>query len=79
MKQNKESKAKRRKIKIKSKKITIKCKQKKVGPSLSKKCVFIYFNESPLKMMKNAFYFMLKALFVVSFLRYLHFCPDFWI
>ena len=25
-------------------------------------------------MMKNAFYFMLKALFVL----YLHFCPDMW-
>ena len=30
----------------------------------SKKFVFIYFNESPLKMMKNAFYFMLNALLV---------------
>ena len=27
-------------------------------------------------MMKNAFYFMLTAL---SFLRYFHFCPDFWL
>ena len=30
---------------------------------LQKKKVFIYFKESPLKMMKNAFYFMLKARF----------------
>ena len=30
--------------------------------------------ESPLKMMKNDFYFTLKAL---SFLRYLNFCLDF--
>ena len=36
--------------------------------------IFIYFNESALKMMKNAFYFMFKTL---SFSRYLHFCPDF--
>ena len=46
----------------------------KVGQSASKKFGFIYFNESPLKMMKNAFYFMLK---LCSFLRYLHYCPDF--
>ena len=30
---------------------------------LPNKIIFIYFNESPLKMMKNAF-FILKALFV---------------
>ena len=30
------------------------------GLSPSKKVVFIYFNESSLKMIKNAFYFMLK-------------------
>ena len=28
---------------------------------LPKKFLFIYFNESPLKMMENAFYFILKA------------------
>ena len=32
----------------------------KISPS--KKNLFICFNESPLKMMKNAFYFILKAL-----------------
>ena len=37
------------------------------------KVVFISINESPLKMMKYAFYFMLEAF---SFLRYLHFCLD---
>ena len=37
--------------------------------------VFKKVNEGPLKVMKNAFYFMLKARF--SFLKYLHFCPDF--
>ena len=36
----------------------------KVGFSPSKKNYFICFNESPLKMMKNTFYFILKALFV---------------
>ena len=41
--------------------------------TLQKNCV-IYFIEGPLKMMKNAFYFILKAL---SFSRYLRFCLDF--
>ena len=36
----------------------------KVGLSPSKKEIFICFNDIPLKMMKNAFCFMLKALFV---------------
>ena len=31
-----------------------------------KKIIFIYFNKSPLKMMRNAFYFTLKALFVLK-------------
>ena len=39
-----------------------------VGPSSCIKFVFICFNDSPLKKMKNDFYFM--------FLRYLYFCPD---
>ena len=43
----------------------------KVGLSPSKKVCFIYFNESPLKMMKNAFHFMLKALFVLKILKYM--------
>ena len=34
----------------------------KVGISPSKKFCFIYFNESTLKMMKNAIHFILKAL-----------------
>ena len=42
--------------------------------SSSKKLGFICFNESPLKMMNNAFYFILKAFL---FLRDLQFCPDF--
>ena len=44
----------------------------KTGLSPSKKN-FICFSESPLKMMKNDIYFMLKALFV----QYLHF--TFWL
>ena len=38
----------------------------KVRLSPSKKNCFISFNESPLKMMKNAFYFILKALLVLK-------------
>ena len=37
---------------------------------LSKKS-FIGFNESPLKMMKNAFYFILKAFFVLKIFKFL--------
>ena len=40
----------------------------KVGLSPSKK---ICFNDSPSKMMKNAFYFILKALFVLKIFRFL--------
>ena len=39
-----------------------------------KKNCFIFFNENPLKMMKKAFYFILK---LFSFSRYLNFCADF--
>ena len=38
----------------------------KTGLSPSKNFFFICFNESPLKLMKNYFYFMLKALFVLK-------------
>ena len=38
---------------------------------LPNKICFICFNESPLKMMKNAFYFILKALFVVKIFKFL--------
>ena len=34
--------------------------------SPSKKTCFIFFNENTLKMMKNSFYFILKALFVLK-------------
>ena len=38
----------------------------KVGLSPFKKKFFISFNDSPSKMTKNAFYFILKALFVLK-------------
>ena len=42
----------------------------RVSTSKKKKC-FICFNESPLKMTKNAFYFILKALFVLKTFKFL--------
>ena len=38
---------------------------------LPKKNCVIYLIESPLKMMKNAFYFILKALFVLKIFKFL--------
>ena len=38
---------------------------------LPKKFPFICFNESPSKLMKNAFYFILKALFVFKIFKFL--------
>ena len=43
----------------------------KVGLSPSKKTCVISFVESPLKIMKNAFYFILKALFVLKIFQFL--------
>ena len=43
----------------------------KVGLSPSKKISVICFIESPLKMMKNAFYFILKALFILKMFKFL--------
>ena len=43
----------------------------KVGLSPSKKSFFICFNDSPSKMMKNAFYFILKALFLLKIFKFL--------
>ena len=43
----------------------------KVGLSPYKEKYFICFSESPLKMMKNAFYFILKALFVLKIFKFL--------
>ena len=37
----------------------------------SKKICFICFNESPIKMFKNTFYFILKALFFLKILQFL--------
>ena len=36
----------------------------------SKKNYFVCFDESPLKMMKNAFYLILKALFVLKIFQF---------
>ena len=38
---------------------------------LTKKICFICLNEDPLKTMKNAFYFILKALFVLKIIKFL--------
>ena len=46
------------------------CKSLKSDSYLPKNC-FICFNESPLKMMKNAFYLTLKALFFLQILKFL--------
>ena len=43
----------------------------KLDSHLPKKNIFICFNESPLKMMENAFYFVLKALFVLKKFKFL--------
>ena len=43
----------------------------KVGLSPSKEVCFICFNESSLKMIKNASYFILKALFIFEILKFL--------
>ena len=46
----------------------------KVRLSTSKNFVFIYFNESRSKVMKNAFYFMLTALFIPEIFTFLSWC-----
>ena len=43
----------------------------KSGSHLPKKNCFTCFNEKTLKMMKNAFYFILKAHFVLKIFRFL--------
>ena len=43
----------------------------KVGLSPSRKNCVICFVESPLKIMRNAFYFILKALFVLKIFMFL--------
>ena len=43
----------------------------KVGLSSSEKILVICFIESPLKMIKNAFYFILKAFFVLKIFKFL--------
>ena len=46
-------------------------KTHKVGLSLSPKNCFICFNESPLKMIKNVFYFILEVRFVLKIFKVL--------
>ena len=46
----------------------------KLRLSPSKENCFIYFNKSSLKMMSDAFYFILKSLFILKIFKYL-----FWI
>ena len=43
----------------------------KPGSHLPKKILFIFFNERSLKVMKNAFYFILKVLFVLKIFTFL--------
>ena len=43
----------------------------KAALSPSKNFFFISYNESPLKMMRNASYFILKALFVLEISKFL--------
>ena len=43
----------------------------KVGVSPSKKKNIVCINDSPSKMLKNAFYFILKALFVLKIFKFL--------
>ena len=49
----------------------INLKHFKVGLSPSKKACVICLIESPLKMMKNIFYFILKVLFVLKIFKFL--------
>ena len=42
-----------------------------VGRTLTfQKNIFIYFNKSPLKIMRNNFHFILKALFVLEIFKF---------
>ena len=43
----------------------------KLESHLPKKIIFICFNESPIKITKNAFYFILKFVFVLKISKYL--------
>ena len=46
------------------------CNVIKVGLSPSKIFCFIWFNESPLKVTQNAFYFIWKSLFILKILEF---------
>ena len=47
-------------------------KNLKVGLSPPRKDCVISFNETPLKIMKNTFYFVLKALFILKIFKFYH-------
>ena len=51
--------------------VSLPLKYIKVVLSPSKKILFICFNESLLKMIKNVFYFILKALFILMIFKFL--------
>ena len=52
-------------------KLKLKTGFNKVGLSPSKKICFVCFNEGPFKTMKNAFYFIWKALFILKVFKFL--------
>ena len=56
---------------LKSEKIFLQHKILKLDSHLPTKTCFICFNESPLKFMKAAFYFILKAFFVLKIFKFL--------
>ena len=41
-----------------------------LSQTLSKRVIFIYFNENSLKVIKNAYFFILKALFVITIFNF---------
>ena len=43
----------------------------KVGLSPSKKCFYIFFNDSPSKILRSSFYFILRAPFVLKIFKFL--------
>ena len=53
------------------KRVRIRLYELKVGLLPSRQFGFICFNESPLKMMKSTFYFILKARFVLKIFKFL--------
>ena len=65
---SKKKKQKQKKIKANKKSVNIKLKS---DSHLPRKICIIYFIKRPLKVMKNAFYFISKALFVLKIFKFL--------